>query len=242
MKKIINYNEISIIYRNHVILIKSKILLLNGKEFFMRNGKKIGLLVTGFAIAFAMVLGVKTKALAFNNGETFTYEKVKYQVTKLAKGENPAICKVIGAEKDAEKITIFANPKYDGETLSCTSINNGAFSGNDDLTYVKISESSKISNIPLNCFKDCDGLKTVIIGTPAVKVINKNAFKGCESLKTVAIKNKTIKKASFKTNCFKGTTGVTIYAPSKSVAKKYASYATKRGAKEVKYGKYKANF
>ena len=205
----------------------------------MKNGKKIGLLLTGFALAFAMLFCIKSNSLAYNSGDKFWYEDVRYQVVKT--GSSPT-CKVVDVKDGKSKIMIYGTPKYDGEDLTCTSIDASAFRGNEDITYVKISVgASKITNIPANCFRDCTNLKKVVIASTAVKTINKNAFRGCESLTTIAIANKSLTKSAFKANAFKGVESVKVISQTSKAAKKYATYIKSRGATETTYKKASAS-
>ncbi len=210
----------------------------------MRKNAAAKILITGFAIACAMIIGGKTKALAYNVGDEFTCDNVVYKVTKEATDSSLGKCMVVGASSNAKKIVIEAQPTKSDENvkLKCTSIKEGAFEDHENITYVKINESSSITAIPDNCFRDCDSLEKVIISNGKVKTIGKNAFNGCEDLSVFAINTKGLKKSAFKKKCFKDVESVTVYGPTKKLAAKYAGFAAKRGAANTSYAKYKASF
>lgn len=67
---------------------------------------------------------------------------------------------------------------------SVTSIEDFAFAGCTELTYVTIPDS--VTNIGNNAFAGCTGLTSIII-PDSVTNIGKNAFNGCSGLKSISI-------------------------------------------------------
>lgn len=93
---------------------------------------------------------------------------------------------------------------YGGQTLPVTSIGDGTFYNNDDLTSVTIPNS--VTTIGYSAFYSCDGLTSVNIPN-SVTTIGENAFAFCVSLPSVNIPNSVISigKSAFK-NCSSLTT------------------------------------
>ena len=204
----------------------------------MKQIKKISLVLCGLCLALAMGFVVKMQVKAYNVGDKFTYEKVEYEVTKTPTKNDKGTCKVIGAKDNAKVIQIYKTVYKNGEEVICNSIADGAFEEHESLKYVKLSAASPIKAIPKNCFKDCETLATVAIDTGSVTKIDKSAFSGCTKLRKFGINSKKLKKSSFKKNCFKGVTNLKIYAPTKSVAKKYGKYIKSYGGTAVKFYSY----
>lgn len=203
----------------------------------MKQIKKISLVLCGLCLALAMGFVVKMQVKAYNVGDKFYYDKVQYEVTKTPSKKEKGYCKAIGVKDGAKSVMIYKTVYKNDEEIICNAIADGAFE-DSDIRYVKLSYASPIKTIPKNCFKDCERLATVAIDTGSVTKIEKGAFSGCTKLRKFGINSKNLKKSSFKKNSFKGVTNLKVYAPTKTLAKKYGKYIAKFGGTPVKYFSY----
>ena len=96
----------------------------------------------------------------------------------------------------------------DGEQLKVDTIAPHAFSGDAELKFVNLGEST--SEIGRNAFENCQNLQGVFFGTPDSIEVGANAFRGCTSLGFVASR---AKEASFATTENPNPAGCTWYAP-----------------------------
>jgi hypothetical protein len=220
----------------------------------MKGKKQLGLMLMTFAIALVMCFGVKLQAKAqldkdaefyntgIGNGEAA--QVVKYVVTKKSSAKSSeeaenkiGECKVVGVKNSASTIIIQAYPKdEDGYVYHTVGICNGAFRDNKKLKYVQINGGMGTKEIAANAFSGCSNLKKVVIQDSAINKIGEKAFFNCKKLATFEIYSKKLTKSGVKANAFKNVKKVKVLAPSSSVAKKYATYFKKRGAKTVTYG------
>ena len=95
-----------------------------------------------------------------------------------------------------------------GEQLEVDSIAPYAFSGDTELMFVNLGEST--SEIGRNAFENCQNLQGVFIGTPDSIEVGADAFKGCTGLSFVASR---AKKGDFATAENPNPAGCTWYAP-----------------------------
>lgn len=96
----------------------------------------------------------------------------------------------------------------DGKQLEVDAIAPHAFSGDAELKFVNLGEST--SEIGRNAFENCQNLQGVFFGTPDSIEVGANAFRGCTSLGFVASR---AKEASFATTENPNPAGCTWYAP-----------------------------
>ena len=96
----------------------------------------------------------------------------------------------------------------DGKQLEVDAIAPHAFSGDAELMFVNLGEST--SEIGRNAFENCQNLQGVFFGTPDSIEVGANAFRGCTSLGFVASR---AKEASFATSENPNPAGCTWYAP-----------------------------
>ena len=96
----------------------------------------------------------------------------------------------------------------DGKQLKVNAIAPHAFSGDAELKFVNLGEST--SKIGCNAFENCENLQGVFFGTPDSIEVGANAFRGCTSLGFVASR---AKEASFATTENPNPAGCTWYAP-----------------------------
>lgn len=96
----------------------------------------------------------------------------------------------------------------DGKQLKVNAIAPYAFSGDTELMFVNLGEST--SEIGRNAFEDCENLQGVFIGTSDSIEVGSDAFKGCTGLGFVA---SCAKRGSFATSENPNPAGCTWYAP-----------------------------
>jgi hypothetical protein len=133
-------------------------------------------------------------------GDTYSKNKVTYQVTSTADG------------KQSVKVTEIKNKKITEVTIPATVSINGT--------------SYKVTAIAKNAFAGCTKLKEVTIGKN-VTTIGKNAFSGASRLKTITIKSKVLTKVG--ANALKGISSkATIKVPASKV-KAYKKLLTGKG-------------
>lgn len=153
-------------------------------------------------------------------GDELSYMGVTYQVT--SKSDKTLMC--TGGDGLDGVVEIPATIKIDGKKYKVTEIEDEAFSGNKNVTSVKIGKNVK--TIGESAFSSCTKLKKVTIGA-GVKKIMKNAFKNCTKLKTVKIKSEKI--TSIGANAFSGiSSDATISLPT-SKSGTYAKYLEDSG-------------
>ena len=95
----------------------------------------------------------------------------------------------------------------DGKQLKVNAIAPHAFSGDAELKFVNLGEST--SKIGRNAFENCENLQGVFIGTSDSIEVGSDAFKGCTGLGFVASRAKS---ASFATSENPNPAGCTWYA------------------------------
>lgn len=95
-----------------------------------------------------------------------------------------------------------------GKQLKVNAIAPHAFSGDAELKFVNLGEST--SKIGRNAFENCENLQGVFIGTSDSIEVGSDAFKGCTGLGFVASRAKS---ASFATSENPNPAGCTWYAP-----------------------------
>lgn len=96
----------------------------------------------------------------------------------------------------------------DGKQLEVDAIAPYAFSGDTELTFVNLGESTR--EIGRNAFENCENLQGVFIGTPDSIEVDADAFKGCTGLGFVASR---ATKGVFATTENPNPAGCTWYAP-----------------------------
>ena len=219
----------------------------------MKGKKQLGLMLMTFAIALVMCFGVKLQAKAQLNKDAEFYntgigngeaaQVVKYIVTKKSSAKSSeeaenkiGECKVVGAKNSASAIIIQAYPKdEDGYVYHTVGICNGAFKNNKKLKTVQINAGLGFTDIAPSAFSGCTNLKKVVIQDKNIKTIKERAFYNCKKLENIQIYSKKLTKSGVKTNAFKNVKNVKVYAPGKSLAKKYATWFKKRGAKATSF-------
>lgn len=100
----------------------------------------------------------------------------------------------------------------DGKQLKVNAIAPHAFSGDAELKFVNLGEST--SKIGRNAFENCENLQGVFIGTSDSIEVGSDAFKGCTGLGFVASRAKS---ASFATSENPNPAGCTWYAPADEI-------------------------
>lgn len=236
----------------HAIIIKVKkdlkLLAERRKKRIMK--KRLGMVFMAFAMMLTLTLAVKVQANAesvenkvgntfYNTGEGNgeAGHQVQYKITKLAKNKELGQCVVVGCKDDASDIIISGVPCNGSTDYNCVGIENGAFRNKKNLKNVKFSESAKsITKIPAECFSGCTKLKKVVIGNDTLSSIGTKAFYNCKKLSKIEFKTKKLNaKSKFGSKSFKNVKNIEVEAPTTKLAKKYATYIIKRGAKKATY-------
>ena len=129
-----------------------------------------------------------------------------YVITTSADGSETAEYKAPVNSK-TEKVVIDSSINYNGKQIPVTSIAANAYSGNKNITSLKIKNG--ISKIGSGAFSNCSKLASITI-PKSIKTIGANAFKNCKKLSNVTItggvtkieknafKNANMKKVTFK--------------------------------------------
>jgi hypothetical protein len=123
-------------------------------------------------------------------GDTYSKNKVTYQVTSTADGKQSVKVTEI-KNKNVTEVTIPATISINGTSYKVTAIAKNAFAGCTKLKKVTIGKN--VTSIGKNAFSGDSKLKTIIIKSKVLTKVGENAFKGIPSNATIKVPSSKVK-------------------------------------------------
>lgn len=170
-----------------------------------------------------------------------------YEIIELQNGMGTV--KYLGSNANAKTIKIPETVTVYGVTYKVTSIGEGAFE--DDRNVTRIIMGNNITNIERNAFKGCSELTSIIIGNNVTQIgdkafykckkltkitipskvnkIGKQAFYGCKKLKRITIKTTKLTGKRIGSKAFKGIYERAMVKVPKSKLKIYQKILKEKG-------------
>ena len=109
---------------------------------------------------------------------TGTFKPIDYEVGEATYEVSNGEATIVGGEKYSGEVELSSTVVINGNTYSVTTISDGAFQNNTNITSATIPES--VTNIGENAFDGCRNLSTIIIGK-SVSSIGTKAFANINS-------------------------------------------------------------